>query len=399
MVECKRCLNVESFDTLIHQPIRITPSGLCNQCDNWEINSKEFYKYRQAAKEQLPKIFDKIKSENHEYDAVVCLSGGKDSSAALILAKEKYNLKVLAFTIDKGTFYDGVKQQIDKITDELGVDHVFVKAPKPLVNRIFRFGIKTLSNAGIQCKLCGGLLHVPIQSRFLLKYDSPIVITGLDLWEIYGGYTLEKNRKTKLINPFLYTFPTLKKRWNDYQLTIDDCLNLLKRFSSEDQFSKLKEEFMQIANDLISRYGLSPGEIGALKKAELYDIGLPAIEISSKKQQLRLLEEHGWSPPKDMFTGEIIGTDCRIGGLVNAITSFKQKRKLWSYRIRTGLVTKDEAIEEINRRNPDVERICHTLNQIGIKKLQNQLIGGWKNKKFKDVYDTQVIDKVNAQIC
>ena len=77
--ECQNCLNVEAFDTLLQKPIRITSNGLCNQCANWEVNSEEFYMYRKMAKEQLPKIFKKVKSEKHEYDEVVCLSGGKDS--------------------------------------------------------------------------------------------------------------------------------------------------------------------------------------------------------------------------------------------------------------------------------------------------------------------------------
>lgn len=396
--ECSSCLNVEVFDTLLQKPIRIASNGRCNQCQNWETDSKAFYEYRKAAKEQLPKIFEKVKNENHEYDALVCLSGGKDSSAALILAQEKYHLKTLAFTADKGTFYKGVKQSIDELTDRLGVDHVFVKAPKPLMNRVFRFGISTLSTGGIQCKLCGGLAHVPIQSRVLLKYDIPIVITGLDLWEIYGGYTIEVNRKNKLINPFLYTFPSLKARWNNYQGTIGDCLAFLERFSKGNELLTLKEEFMQLVTELITRYGLSPEELEALGNLDFYDIGLPAIEISSKKQQLHLLEEHGWTPPKDMFTGELVGTDCRIGGVVNAITSYKQKRKMWSYRIRTGLVTKEEAIEEITKESPNIDRICQTLREIGIDRLENRLIGGWGNKRFGDLYDSEVINLVNAQI-
>ncbi len=396
--ECKRCLNVETFDTLLQKPIRITTDGTCNQCIEWEKSSKEFLKFRREAKEQLPKIFEKVKKENYEYDALVSLSGGKDSSAALILAREKYDLNVLAFTTDKGNFYDGVKENINRLTDQLGVDHIFIRAPTLLLNRLFRFGISTLSTGGIQCKLCGGLVHVPMLSRFLMNYNIPIVITGLDLWEIQAGFNIEKSRNTKLVNPFLYTLPSLKKRWNQYQGTIDDCLNLLQRFSRKEEFLLLKVELMGLANELFFRYGLNSEEIKAFNNKNFYDIGLTAIEISSKQDQLQLLEGYGWQPPKDLFTGELVGTDCKIGGLVNAITTYNQKRKMWSYRIRSGLVQKASAIEEILKEKPNIERICKTLKQLGMKQLENRLIRGWENEKFKALYNLELIKKINAQL-
>ena len=396
--ECKKCLNVEVFDTLFQRPIRITSNGLCNQCIEWEENLQEFNNYRQNAREQLPKIFKKIKEEKHEYDALVSLSGGKDSSTALILAKKKYNLNILAFTTDKGNFYNGVKEKINDLTDRLGVDHIFVKAPKPILNKVFQFGITTLSTGGIQCKICGGLVHIPILSRFMLNYDIPSIITGLDLWEIQGGYNYHKNRNIKLLNPFLYTFPFLRNRWNNYEVTIEECSNLLERFSKEDEFPKLKWEFMEIVKELIQRYGLNAGENKEFKKMNFYDIGLTAIEISSKKEQLDLLKNYGWTPPKDMYTGEIVGTDCKIGGLVNAITTFKQKRKMWSYRIRSGLVSKEEAIEEITKTKPNIEQICYTLKQTGLLELKNRLRGGWNNHIFKDLYNIDLINEINARL-
>ncbi len=395
--ECKRCLNVEAQDTLIGKPIVIS-NGVCNQCRGWEKNAEEFREHRRTARQQLPKIFEKIKGEEHQYDALVRLSGGKDSSTALILAKEKYNLNVLAFTTDKGNFYAGVKEKIDALTDRLGVDHIFIKAPKPLLNRMFRLGISTLSSGGIQCKVCGGLVHVPILSRFLLNYDIPLTISGLDLWEIETGFNMEKERNVELVNPFLYTLPSLRKRWNNYQGTINDCLALLERFAKEEDFPEMKEEFLEITNGLVARYGLNSEELTKMKDLDFYDIGLTAVEISSKKDQLQLIEKYGWKPPKDMFTGELVGTDCKIGGLINAITTYDQKRKMWSYRIRSGLVNKQDAIEEITKEAPNIAQICRTLNQLGMNRLTNVLIGGWENKKFEHLYNHELIREINAYL-
>lgn len=396
--ECTRCLNIESFDTLMRQRITLAPNGLCSQCNEWDQNFMEFNNYRLKAREQLPKIFDDIKKEKRPYDALVSLSGGKDSSVALILAKEKYHLNVLAFTTDKGNFYDGVRENIIQLTDNLGVDHVFIKTPKPLLTQLFRFGLSTLSSAGIQCKMCAGLVHLPIFSRFLLNYDIKIVITGVDLWEIQAAHTYEKKRNQPVVNPFLYTTPALRERWNRYQLTIDDCLTALQQFSKEADFPQLKLELFEIANALIARYRLSPSEIERFDKLNFYEIGLTGLEISSKKEQLEILNKYGWKPVRHMFTGEIVGTDCKIGGIINALNSLKYKRKSWSYQIRSGLVTKQEALDEINKQAPNIALLCPTLKELGLKKLENRLSSGWKNHRFKDLYNLEVIKEINRRL-
>lgn len=395
--ECRRCLNVEVFDTLHQKPIRINSDGICNQCLDSDKYSHELINYRNKALTLLPEIFKTIKSQNHEYDALVSLSGGKDSSAALILAKNKYKLKILAYTSDKGNFYDGVKEKIIELTDFLGVEHVFVEANISLMNEVFKFGISTLSTGGIQCKLCGGLVHIPLLSKFMLDHDIPIIITGLDLWEIQEGYIMERKQNTEVLNPFLFTLPSLKKRWNNYQSTINDCMNLLKRFASESQFPILKDEFLGIVNKLIKKYGLFPDEISEFNKLEFYDIALTAIEISNKKKQLELLKKFGWTRPRDLFTGEIIGTDCKIGGLINALTTFKQKRKMWSYRIRSGLVNKKEAIEEITKEESSIHQLYETLKQLGFSELNNRLRLGWDNKVFRELYNIDLINKINTK--
>lgn len=398
MKECIKCLNVAGYDTFLQETINISNDGICSQCVQWNNTLKDFLYQRKTAKAQLRRIFYQIKREKHEYDALLSLSGGKDSSTALILAKEKYKLNILAFTTDKGNFYNGIREKIIGLTDSLGVDHVFIKTPKNLMARLYRFGLKTLSTGGIQCKICGGLVHIPILSRFLLNYDIPALITGLDLWEIQAGYNNNFKKEKHLQNPFLYTFPTLKNRWNNYQMTINDCLHLLQRFSREDEFPKLAKKLKRITVELIRRYGLNSEELREFNRLEFFDIALTALEISSREKQLKLLKLYGWSPPQDIYTGEIVGTDCKIGGVINAITTYQQKRKMWSYRIRSGIITKNAAIEEILKEQPKISRICSTIKEIGLKKLENVLISGWNNCVYGPLYDINLINKINSAL-
>jgi len=399
-VECTKCLNVNMYDTLLNMPIRITSKGLCNQCSQWEPKKNEFNRLLWEAKKEIQKIFERIKKDRHQYDALLWLSGGKDSSAALILAKEKYNLNILAITTDKGNFYDGVKENINCLTDRLGIDHVFLKAPKPLLNRIFRFGLTTLSTGGggIACTACSSFVHLPLASRFLLEYDIPLVITGIDRVDIQNGYFYESRKNINFANPFLNIFPTILNHSHLYEPTIKYLLDNLERFATIEEFPKLKTELLQIISELISRYALKEKEIEAYKQLGSQNISLTAIEISTKKELLHLLKNYGWVPPVDMYTGEIIGTDCKIGGILNAIFSSYQKRRTWSYRIRAGMVTKEEALAEIVKESPNISRICSTLKEIGLNKFENRLKCGWQNHIFRDYWNYELIQEINAHI-
>lgn len=65
---------------------------------------------------------DKLLSEKHgsaEYDAVMCYSGGKDSTYTLMLAVKKYGLKVLSFTLDNGFISPVAFDNINRVTDAL----------------------------------------------------------------------------------------------------------------------------------------------------------------------------------------------------------------------------------------------------------------------------------------
>jgi len=67
-------------------------------------------------------------------------------------------------------------------------------------------------------------------------------------------------------------------------------------------------------------------------------------------------------------------------------------------KVRSGLVTKNEAIGEITKEKPNVEQLCHTLKQMGITKLKNRLKLGWANNIFKDLYDSELINQINMKL-
>lgn len=91
--ECKRCLNNTKNPT-----INIGKNGLCNICS---LYLKNFNK--NVLKKELNFLKTLIGSRKSKYDAMVGISGGKDSTAILYTVKEM-GFNPLAFTFDIGYY-------------------------------------------------------------------------------------------------------------------------------------------------------------------------------------------------------------------------------------------------------------------------------------------------------
>ena len=85
---CKRCILSENFPR-----IEFDEEGVCNFCRDELLHSTEQEKIKEAETEIL-KMFDRERGKS-EYDAIVCYSGGKDSTLTLKLAVEKLNGKII----------------------------------------------------------------------------------------------------------------------------------------------------------------------------------------------------------------------------------------------------------------------------------------------------------------
>jgi NH3-dependent NAD+ synthetase len=90
----------------------IDDDGICNYCKNHQ----PFTPFQES---ELLKIFKKAKNKSRIYDALVPISGGKDSTYVLYLAVRKYKLNVLTYTFDNGFLSDVARN--NEITREEGV--------------------------------------------------------------------------------------------------------------------------------------------------------------------------------------------------------------------------------------------------------------------------------------
>lgn len=174
---CSRCTLPETFPG-----ISFNEEGLCNSClefkgiDSDQVKKAEYQtKFEELIKEHKGK---------GTYDALMCYSGGKDSTQTLATLKEKYRLNVLAVSIDNGFLSGQASKNIQTVVEKLGVDHIYFKPRFDTMVKIFRhcaqndiFSPKTLERASTICTSCMAVVKYSTL-RIALEKDIPFVAYG-----------------------------------------------------------------------------------------------------------------------------------------------------------------------------------------------------------------------------
>ena len=106
------------------------------------------------------------------------LSGGKDSTYALGQLVEM-GLRVLTFTLDNGYISDEAKANIRRVTDALGVEHVF--GSTPAMNAIFVDSLERFSNV---CQGCFKTIYT-LGLQLAREKGIPIIVTGLSRGQFF----------------------------------------------------------------------------------------------------------------------------------------------------------------------------------------------------------------------
>jgi N-acetyl sugar amidotransferase len=98
--------------------------GLCDFCNNFKLTIAPHWHADQKGLASLNGIADRIRleGEGKEFDCIIGLSGGLDSSYVAYVAKEQMGLRPLLFHVDAGWNTDQAMGNIEKLVDGLGLD-------------------------------------------------------------------------------------------------------------------------------------------------------------------------------------------------------------------------------------------------------------------------------------
>jgi N-acetyl sugar amidotransferase len=104
--------------------IQFDDQGRCNYCNNFDAAIKPNWCFGDDASTKLHSLADSIRSttSNRDFDCIIGLSGGLDSSYAAYIAVKKMGLRPLLFHVDAGWNTEQAVGNIEKLVDSLGFD-------------------------------------------------------------------------------------------------------------------------------------------------------------------------------------------------------------------------------------------------------------------------------------
>ena len=212
---CKKCILPSTKPDL-----EFNDDGLCQGCVAYNNRSKIDWKSREN---EFRIILNKFKSKNNDYDCIIPVSGGKDSTYQVIKLLE-YDMNPLCVTATTDKLTELGRQNIENIK-KLGVDHYQVSTDPNLRKKINKF---TLSSVGdISWAEHVTIFTIPV--RISCKMKIPLIVWGENSQNENGGPS-ENENSIKLNRRWLEEFGGLLG---------------LRTFDLEDVFNISKKKLIQ----------------------------------------------------------------------------------------------------------------------------------------------------------
>ncbi len=308
---CSQCVLSAAFPN-----ITFDPAGVCNFCRDEMIATSE-KRCIESARAQVEKLVSQARTSGAQYDAILCNSGGKDSSYTLALAVQTYGLKVLSFTLDNGFIPEGAFANIHRITGALGVDHISVRPNPAFFAAVIRtaalrpvYNPKTLLRISAGCNSCISLVNTTAV-RFALEKRIPLIVAGFTVGQIPANAIVYRNH---------YRFLADSRK---------ESLGLLR-----DAVGPEVDRHFTISDQVLDAASAYP-----------HNINLLCLEDLSEDMILDKVESLGWVRP-DGVDG--CSSNCELNTFNNFV---HQKSKGYnpyelelSHLIRKGLLTREQAL-------------------------------------------------------
>jgi N-acetyl sugar amidotransferase len=287
-------------------------NGVCDHCNDFYTHVKPNWHTDDRGKSQLRTIVNKITKEGNgkDFDCILGLSGGVDSSYMLHLAVKEFGLRPLVFHVDGGWNSELAVHNIQMLVDKLGLD-LYTEVINWEEMRDFQLAF-----------FKSGVPHIDIPQdhafvstlyNFAYKYKIKYILNG-------GNISTECVR-----NPMEYLY---------YGTDMAQINDIIAKFGTVKMNSYPFSSVLR--HKLYLRYFKGVKVIKALNY-------MPYI----KADALQLLErEYGWKPyPQKHFESRF--TKFFEGYWLPERFGFDTRRVQFSSLILTGQMTREEALEKL----------------------------------------------------
>jgi N-acetyl sugar amidotransferase len=356
MTEYRICTNCV-MDTS-DPAITFDERGMCDQCNSFYRNVAPHWHTGERGWAALQKIVEKIKAEGKgkDFDCIMGVSGGVDSSYLTYVAKEKLGLRPLVFHVDAGWNSQQAVHNIEQLVDRLGLDLytevIDWEEMRDLQLAFFRSGVPHID-------LPQDHAFFATMYKFAEQHRIKYILTG-------GNYSTECIR-----NPL--------------------------------EFFYYGTDLLQI-RDIHGRFGERPLKhfpLSGILRHKVYLRYVKGIRVVRpldyvpyvKEEAMQFLVDHfGWQRyPQKHFESRF--TKFFEGYWLPTKFGFDTRRVQFSSLIVTGQMTRDEALERLREPSYDRETIAQdfeyiaTKLAISVEELQSYLDA--PNKSYRD-YKSQL---------
>lgn len=171
---CKRCIMPETKPDLL-----IDKDGICNACLNYENRKAVDW---DARKKELLEILDRYRSKNNtNYDCLIPVSGGKDSTFQVIKMLE-LGMNPLCLTATTDKLSDIGRYNIENLKN-LGVDYIEVTSNPVIRKKINKLALSQVGDISWPEHVT--IFTIPV--RMATQLNVPLLIWGENSQNEYGG--------------------------------------------------------------------------------------------------------------------------------------------------------------------------------------------------------------------
>ena len=168
---CTNCV-MDTTDSVII----FDKDGICDHCNNFFYNIKPLLDNHETAEKKLKVLSEKIKKNaNKDFDCIIGLSGGLDSSYLTHLAVKIMGLKPLIFHVDSGwntkEAVNNIENMIDKLNLDLFTEVINWEEMKDLQLAFFKSGVPHLD-------IPQDVSFFSTMYKFANKYNVKTILTG-----------------------------------------------------------------------------------------------------------------------------------------------------------------------------------------------------------------------------
>ena len=185
---CSRCLMPANYPGIV-----FNDENVCNYCIEYEKKRQRASTFLQNRyRAWMEKVIERTKKANKgNYDCLLCLSGGKDSTFLLYLLVEEYGLNVLAYTFDNEFLGEAVKRNIERILSKINVDHIWYRPGEDLWIKLYSAAFQDIftgksSNPCVEhiCTQCSRVTGLSA-NKMAVEKNIPLLVWGLSPHQLW----------------------------------------------------------------------------------------------------------------------------------------------------------------------------------------------------------------------